>query len=125
MRGAGLGPNGASWGPGDVIVFGDDAARRIMRVSADGGTPVPVTPQAPATRRHVAPFFLPDGRRFLFADVSTRDASDSRLMVQALDGGDARLVVASATDGRLLPSGQLAFACPMKMYIGAISVVPQ
>ena len=44
------------------------------------------------------PMFLPDGQRLLFSDVSNRDASDSRLMVQSLDQGDARLVVASATD---------------------------
>jgi Tol biopolymer transport system component len=104
-----LGPDGAAWGVGDVIVFGDDDARRIMRVSAYGGTPVPATAQAPPTRRHVTPFFLPDGKRFLFADISAVDASDARLMVQDLNGGEPRLVVPAATDGRVLPSGQLAF----------------
>ena len=37
------------------------------------------------------------------------DATVARLMVQSLDGGAARVVLASATDGRLLPSGRLAF----------------
>ena len=105
---SGLGPIGAAWGVHDVIVFGDPGGR-IMRVPAGGGTPAPVT-AAPAPRRlHVAPFFLPDGVRFLFSDVSLLDAGDSKLMVQSLDGGDARVVLASATDGRLLPSGRLAF----------------
>jgi len=113
-------PYGAAWGVGDVIVFGGSASRGIMRGSAIGGTPVAVTaPPPPAShRRHVAPFVLPDGKRILFSDVSTQDASDSRLMVQSLDGGDAKLVVASATDGRLLPSGRLAF-----MRLGTLMTV--
>jgi hypothetical protein len=114
-----LGPDGAAWGVGDVILFGDDAARRIMRVSAAGGKPVPATAQAPGARRHVTPFFLPDGRRFLFADVSATDASDARLMVQDVDGGGARLILSSATDGRLLPGGQLAF-----MRLGTMMTAP-
>jgi serine/threonine-protein kinase len=95
-----LGPYGAAWGAGDVIVFGDHDSRRIMRVRAGGGTPVPVTAQPATGRRHVAPFFLPDGKRILFSDVSWTDASDSRLMVQSLEGGEARLAIASAADGR-------------------------
>jgi hypothetical protein len=113
-----LGPIGASWGARDVIAFGDTNSGRIMRVSAGGGTPVPVTAQPLGVRLHVAPFFLPDGTRFLFSDVSFLDARDSRLMVQALDAHDARLVVASATDGRLLPSGRLAF-----MRLGTLMTV--
>jgi serine/threonine-protein kinase len=102
-------PNGASWGTGDVIVFGDDLSGRLMRVSADGGPPVPVTAEPAVGHQHVTPFLLPDARRVLFSDVSTLDASDAQLMVQSLDGGDARLVVPGASDGRLLPSGRLAF----------------
>ena len=30
-------------------------------------------------------------------------------MVPSIDGGDAKLVAESATDGRLLPNGRLAF----------------
>jgi Tol biopolymer transport system component len=114
-----LGPDGAAWGGNDVIVFGDDRLRRIMRVQAGGGTPVPVTAQAPSGRRHVTPFLLPDGKRVLFSDVSTHDANDANLMVQGIDGGEARLVLRGATDGRLLPSGRLAF-----MHLGKLLTIP-
>jgi Tol biopolymer transport system component len=114
-----LGPFGAAWGRGDLIVFGDDASGRIMRVPANGGTPAPVTAKPGIGRQHAAPFFFPDGKRILYSDVSTSDVKDSRLMVQSLDGGDARLVIASAVDGRLLPSGQLLF-----MRLGALMTVP-
>ena len=115
-----LGPNGAVWA-GEFILYGDDASGRIMRVPASGGTPVAVTaaPSLASGRRYVAPSVLPDGKRVLFSDVSPKDASDSRLMVQSLDGGDARLVLASATDGRVLKSGQLAF-----MRLGTLMVTP-
>jgi serine/threonine protein kinase len=113
----GLGPNGAAWGGRDIILFGDQSGR-IMRVPAGGGSPIPVTAQPTRGRQHVAPFFLPDGTRFLFSDVSVVDASDSHLMVQALAGGDPRVLVSSATDGRLLPSGRLAF-----MRLGTLMTV--
>ena len=115
------GPYGSSWGAGDVIVFGDRGSGRIMKVSANGGTPAPFSaaPVATDNRQHVAPNFLPDGRRILYSDVSTYDATNSQLMVQSLDGGDARLVVSAATDGRFLPSGHLAF-----MRLGTLMTVP-
>ncbi|CEF49025.1 unnamed protein product [uncultured bacterium] len=103
-----LGPIGAAWGARDVIVFGDMTGR-IMRVSSGGGAPAPVTVPSAPRHLHVAPSFLPDGVRFLFSDVSILDVNDGRVMVQSLDGGDAKIVLASATDGRLLPTGQLAF----------------
>ena len=113
-----LGPFGAAWSIGDVIIFGDQESGRIMRVPAGGGTPAPVTAQPPVGRRHAAPFFFPDGKRILFSDISTADAKDSRLMVQSVDGGDARVVIAAAADGRLLPSGQLVF-----MRLGTLMTV--
>ena len=114
-----LGPFGAVWGAGDVIVFGDDSSTRLMRVSASGGTPVPVTPQPETFHRHVTPVFLPDGKRVLFTDVSMFDTSDTKVMVQAIDGGQPRLVLAAAADPRLLPSGRLAF-----MRLGTLMTAP-
>src|SRR5258708_31656256 len=90
-----------------------------MLVPATGGAPAVVREHPPVGRRHATPFFLPDGKRFLFSDVSTWDASESRLMVQSLDGGDARQLIASAVDGRVLPSGQLVF-----MRLGTMMTVP-
>jgi hypothetical protein len=100
-------------------VFGDQTSGGLMRVSANGGTPALITAasSSAASRRNVAPFFLPDGKRVLFSDVDMRDVTHSRLMVQALAGGEPREVIASATDGRLLPSGQLVF-----MRLGTLMV---
>jgi len=113
-----LGPAGATWSVDDTIVFGDQTSNRLMRVSANGGTPVAVSATLPFGRQQVAPHFLPDGKRVLFTDASKTDVSDTRLMVQPLDGGEPRLVLASASDGRVLSSGQLVF-----MRLGALMTI--
>ncbi|MDQ3349224.1 MAG: serine/threonine-protein kinase, partial [Acidobacteriota bacterium] len=54
-----------SWNADDVILFthGD---RTIARVPAGGGAPVELTQLAEGERAHVSPYFLPDGRHFLY-----------------------------------------------------------
>lgn len=57
--------SGGSWNREGVIVFGD-LRRGIMRVSASGGTPVPLTAPDRGEAFYTFPDFLPDGRRFLY-----------------------------------------------------------
>lgn len=62
-------PLGGSWNRDDVIVFAPDAgAGTLKRVSASGGVPVAVTSLDPGRREslHCWPWFLPDGRHFLY-----------------------------------------------------------
>ncbi len=58
---------GASWGAGE-IVFVPSYGAGIHRVSAEGGTPSPVTALDAARHEvaHLHPKFLRDGRRFVF-----------------------------------------------------------
>ena len=51
---------GASWGPDDTILFGVDQGV-LMRVSADGGDPQPVTTLEDGEVGHWRPDFLPNG----------------------------------------------------------------
>ena len=57
-----------SWGRGDVILFTRDG-NGLSRVAAAGGTPTLATTldTTGGERRHEYPFFLPDGRHFLYA----------------------------------------------------------
>jgi serine/threonine protein kinase/Tol biopolymer transport system component len=60
---------GGTWSGRDVIVFAPSNAGSLVRVSAGGGTPEPVT-TLDASRGETAhrfPEFLPDGDHFLFA----------------------------------------------------------
>ena len=62
---------GGSWNRDNVIIIGTDQG--IMRVSADGGTPTPVTSLAKGEAPHSAPSFLPDGRHFLYVRGAAPD----------------------------------------------------
>ncbi len=64
---------GGTWSKDGVILFAQ--AGRLMRVSASGGTPTPVT-VAPNRGEGVAyPWFLPDGQHFLYYRVGTKPDS--------------------------------------------------
>ena len=64
--------NGGTWGTEGVIVFAPAAGGALQRVSATGGTPSEATSFDLGTgdRAHVFPWFLPDGRHFLYTAVS-------------------------------------------------------
>jgi Tol biopolymer transport system component len=93
---SGSGVIGGSWSRDDVLVFGSNIGTRpgsggMFRVSASGGTIAPVT-TLDASRQedgHRHPYFLPDGRHFLYL----RRSSDPRLT--ALFLGDVEAAPAS------------------------------
>ena len=57
-------PIGGTWNADGTILVGSN--KGIMKLSADGGTPTPITTPASAQESHVHPVFLPDGRHFLY-----------------------------------------------------------
>jgi len=62
---------GGSWTPDGTIIFAPASAGPLMRVSASGGDPTPVT-TLDSTRHesaHRFPCILPDGEHFLFATL--------------------------------------------------------
>ncbi|MGH9645685.1 MAG: protein kinase domain-containing protein, partial [Bryobacteraceae bacterium] len=62
---------GGSWSRDGVILF--PQAGRLLRVPASGGTPTPVTPNLTERGEGVGyPWFLPDGRHFLYYRGSTK-----------------------------------------------------
>jgi Tol biopolymer transport system component/predicted Ser/Thr protein kinase len=102
-----------SWSKDDVILFTPSIAG-LSRVSASGGTPVPVTTVDSASEiLHVTPWFLPDGRHFLYYAVSTKgrpavyagdlDSKTRRLVLE----GNTNVVYAPPANGR---QGYVLFA---------------
>jgi Tol biopolymer transport system component len=78
---------GAAWGPDGTVLFGY-AHGLIERVSADGGKPVPVFSSLDdGEEGQVAPYFLPDGRHFLFTSDTT---NGPRVMFASSDGNTRR-----------------------------------
>ena len=64
---------GASWSRDGVILFAQGG--RLMRVSASGGTPSPVTTPSGRGEGVGYPWFLPDGQHFLYYRVSAKPDS--------------------------------------------------
>jgi serine/threonine protein kinase len=82
-------PPGATWGIDGTIVFGQNSGG-LLRVSSGGGTPVPVTmlDETKKESSHGQPWFLPDGRHFLYRAMAPPGTAPraSSIYVGSLDG---------------------------------------
>jgi Tol biopolymer transport system component len=99
---------GGSWNRDGVIVFAGTLAGGLSRIAADGGEPQEITKLADGQRSHRFPFFLADGRHFLYY-VEAATADDSGVFVGALDGSAARRVLAADSAAIHARSGHLLF----------------
>jgi Tol biopolymer transport system component len=80
---------GGSWGRDGTIVFSPDITGPLVKVPAGGGTPTPTTSTAAADVTHRNPWFLPDGRHFLFTVRGSASAPFGSIAVGSLEGGAA------------------------------------
>ncbi|MGB7862641.1 MAG: hypothetical protein WCF74_04535, partial [Candidatus Sulfotelmatobacter sp.] len=103
---------GGAWGPNGVILFSPFPTAPLMRVSANGGTPVQVTTIDLA--RHTSnrwPFFLPDGKHFLYLALhhEPAKAANNTLYYASLDGRE-NLPLFRSQSNAVYASGFLVFA---------------
>jgi eukaryotic-like serine/threonine-protein kinase len=88
---------GGSWNQDGIIVFAPFVNGGIQQVPATGGSPVAVTKIDTASREttHRWPYFLPDGKHFLYLAASHTDIGHSRdaLYVASLDGKENKFVL--------------------------------
>jgi eukaryotic-like serine/threonine-protein kinase len=84
---------GGAWGADGVILFSPDTQAPLVRVNAGGGTPVAVT-KIDTTQHtsHRWPFFLPDGKHFLYLAINHDPASWGKdmLFYASVDGRENR-----------------------------------
>ena len=101
---------GATWGPGDVVVFAaasgniDGPGSGLYAVSANGGTPRPVLADSSAETLFRWPDFLPDGQHLL---ASSGIALDYRTVVVNLKTGKVELVPEAGSNARYVEPGWL------------------
>ena len=84
---------GGAWGAGGVILFSPAPSAPLMRVSANGGTPVAITTiDAAQYTSHRWPFFLPDGKHFLYVALhhDPSKSANNTLYYASLDGRENR-----------------------------------
>ena len=80
---------GGSWGPSGAIVFAaDNGNNGLSLVSEKGGTPAPLTKVEEGTHRW--PWFLPDGRHFLY--LAARGKNNG-IHLASLDSAEDRRLV--------------------------------
>jgi eukaryotic-like serine/threonine-protein kinase len=101
-----------TWNRDDVIVFAPGITGPLYRVPATGGTPEPVTkvPRGSAQSHHW-PWFLPDGRHFLYFVNWTgpSDGHPNGIYVASLDGDTPKLISSDVTGNVLFSSGYLLY----------------
>ena len=103
---------GGSWGEDGTIVFSlsDTRTMRLMRVSAEGGTPEPLTPSADGEVAQLWPQILPGGKAVLYTSSDVVGAyNGANLVVQPLPDGPRKIVQRGGFYGRYVPSGHLVY----------------
>jgi len=97
------GATAGAWGPDGTIVF--DSSTGLMLVSADGGTPEPLTKVAKGSGEigHLAPRWLPGSRAVLFTILGRTGLQ----LAVALPGGGAHRVLLEGTTALGLAEGHL------------------
>ena len=101
--------NGGVWLVDGTIIFGlDDSG--LMRVSANGGQPQPLTTLDPVReeRAHTYPVLLPDGRHFLYT-IDSNKAEERAVYMGSLDSKDTFRIVDSRYKVNYIEPGFLLF----------------
>jgi serine/threonine protein kinase len=102
---------GGGWGPDGVIIFSPGVSTPLMRVSAGGGTPTPLTKIDPAQyTSHRWPVFLPDGKHFLYLAIhhEPSKSANNALYYASLDGRENRSLFHSQSNA-IYANGYLLF----------------
>ena len=94
-------PVGGCWENETTILFGQTGGP-VMRVSANGGTPEPVT--GAKSKDHLFPQVLPGGEYLMY----TADVDNPRVLVMSLKSGKARELF-SGYDAQYLPTGHIIY----------------
>jgi eukaryotic-like serine/threonine-protein kinase len=99
----------ASWGSRGIILYRHDPGGRLYRIADSGGEATAVTTLDPLRDEfvHVLPFFLPDGRRFLFL-ARSRDNAKAAIYLAALDS-DSRTRLVDVNSQPDYSSGYLLY----------------
>lgn len=99
---------GGTWNRDGVIVFAPSPLDVLYQVSAAGGLPVAVTKLDASTKEqaHHFPYFLPDGRHFLYAGRAGLN-ENSRILVAALDSNETERLMNFTSNAVYVDPGYL------------------
>jgi serine/threonine protein kinase/Tol biopolymer transport system component len=111
---------GAAWGPDGVILVGGPEG--ISRIS-DSGEPslVTRTDRSRGETSHYFPQFLPDGRRFLFLVLSSKEEARG-IHVGSLDSQDTRFLLGTEVRAAYAEPGYILFLRGGTLFARALDV---
>ena len=106
---AALGIDG-TWNRNDVILFVPNLGSPVLRVAAVGGNPIPVTTidKGSGESLHLHPWFLPDGRHFLFT-AGGPDVEKVAIYVGDLESKERRRLMFGRSQTLYSPPGYILF----------------
>jgi eukaryotic-like serine/threonine-protein kinase len=110
---------GGTWSRDGVILFSPVVDGPIYQVSASGGVPKPVTALDPKRREstHRWPFFLPDGRHFLYLVGSFGGPREGTgIYVRSLDSKEEKLLVRANSSMAYAAPGYLVYFHERTLY---------
>ena len=125
---------GGTWGPGGVILYSGNAQSAIIRVSANGGTAAEITKiDLNLHTSHRWPFFLPDGKHFLYSAIhhDPSMAANNAVYWASVDGKENRELFKSRSNAiyaggyLLFLRGEQLVAQPFDLASGTLSGEPQ
>jgi eukaryotic-like serine/threonine-protein kinase len=93
---------GGTWSTSGVIIFSPSPIAPLFQISANGGTPTELTHlDLNAQSSHRWPFFLPDGKHYLYFGMNHDPAKvpNNGIYYASLDGKENRLLVRSQSNG--------------------------
>ena len=104
-------PGGGTWNRDGVILFGLDNKPLQQVAAASGGQSTTVLPldQSHGEAAHFWPYFLPDGKHFLYQSWTGRP-DDSAIYVTSIEGGDRKQLIKADSNPAYGPPGYLLFA---------------
>jgi eukaryotic-like serine/threonine-protein kinase len=105
-----VGPIGGSWSRRGVLIFATNRVGvGLHRVPESGGEPVPLTTVEAGETLHSRPYFLPDGRRFLFRVQQPGGVARGWVSVGSLDSPDRPQLVEVESSNTVYSAGHLLF----------------
>jgi serine/threonine protein kinase/Tol biopolymer transport system component len=104
---------GGTWNREGVILFAPTTSSPVHRVPAAGGEPTPITTldQSKNVQSHRWPFFLPDGRHFLYVaggPFSSQESPTNTIMVGSLDSKESKALFRNYSNA-IYASGRIVF----------------
>jgi hypothetical protein len=113
---------GGSWSGDGTIVFAPNIAGPLYRIAAGGGVPAPITPipVESSGQNHGGPWFLPDGKHFLYSALHSApsDRQGNGIYIGSLGSTDVRLVSSGL-------AGKVAFSSGQLLYVQAGNLLAQ